>query len=86
MSRIYTAVIETCAHGHKFGKMDDHPIDSGGQARCPYCMSIGLDRERASVLGLDKKVMAVVKTWAAENQVKASAVEDLEQKLFPLFP
>lgn len=39
-------LIETCEYGHKFVKLPDHPRTDMG-ARCPYCMSIGLDAARA---------------------------------------
>lgn len=48
-------LIDMCDHGHKFGKLDDHPTRDG-KARCPYCMAIGLDKARAEIA--DKEQMA----------------------------
>ena len=39
-------VIDTCAFGHKFAKLSDHP-KKDGKARCPHCLAIGLDVARA---------------------------------------
>lgn len=38
-------VIDTCDLGHKFAKLGDHPMKDG-VARCPICMSVGLDKAR----------------------------------------
>lgn len=43
----HEAVIEACDAGHKFAKLSDHPLRDGWP-RCPHCMAIGLDAERAS--------------------------------------
>lgn len=43
------AVVELCASDHYFLMMPDHPKDTLGHARCPYCMSIGLDAARKTI-------------------------------------
>ena len=49
-------VIETCDRGHRFGFLPDHPRDSGGLKRCPHCLAIGLDAERARVAELEQAI------------------------------
>lgn len=39
--------IDRCDFGHKFAKLADHPTKDG-VARCPHCLSAGLDAERAA--------------------------------------
>lgn len=39
-----TAIIDTCDHGHKFAKLDDHPGNS-----CVHCLRVGLASARAEV-------------------------------------
>lgn len=46
MSLLSDAVVDTCDQQHKFVKLPDHPTKDG-KARCPYCLAIGLDAERA---------------------------------------
>lgn len=41
----FNPVIEECNQGHKFAKLEDHPLNDLGQARCPHCLSIGFDKK-----------------------------------------
>jgi hypothetical protein len=47
------AVVEQCDALHYFLKQPDHPKDSGGMARCPYCLSVGLDATRREIESLE---------------------------------
>ena len=39
-------ILEQCDSEHFFYKLSDHPKNYLGNSRCPYCMSIGLDKLR----------------------------------------
>ena len=41
----HNPVIDTCDQGHQFAKLEDHPLNDQGQARCPHCLSLGFDKK-----------------------------------------
>lgn len=45
----FDPVIDECDSGHKFAKLKDHPVSDDGRPRCPYCMSIGIDKLKQEV-------------------------------------
>lgn len=58
----YGIVIDTCDYGHRFAVMHGHPKDSNGKARCPLCLSIGLDAARANADSLANTVVMSAET------------------------
>lgn len=58
-------VIDTCDQGHKYARLPDHPYNKDGRPRCPYCMSIGLDRALSEVSELQEEVKMWMNRTAA---------------------
>ena len=61
-------IIEMCDFGHKFGKLPDHPHNSDGFARCPHCMSIGLDDCRQKTNNLEDIIANVIMGFITNDQ------------------
>lgn len=59
------AIIDTCDHGHRFAKLDDHPRNS-----CVHCLRIGLARARAEVERLGEQGGTLVEALEAMLAVR----------------
>lgn len=46
-SALGKVIIDRCDYGHQFAKLVDHPVRDG-KPRCPHCLAIGFDSQRAS--------------------------------------